>query len=93
MVEQVCTGQQDCGSGMPAIPMRPEWGQADGALRDLTVSSLRHRIDKFVCGGDGNLPVISNFKAKILSNMLSTNNILSAFKQDGNFQNTWLCNC
>lgn len=55
MVEQVCTGQEDCLTGtlaagsyscLPAVTMEGEWGQADGTLIDLPVSSLQHKADK-----------------------------------------------
>ena len=54
MVEQVCTGQEDCLTGplaagsyscLPAVTMEGEWGQADGTLVDLPVSSLQHKAD------------------------------------------------
>lgn len=49
MVEQVCTGQEDCLSGtlaagshscLPAVSTEREWSQADGTLIDLPVSGL-----------------------------------------------------
>lgn len=49
MVEQVCTGQEDCLTGplaaasyscLLAVTMEGEWGQADGTLVDLLVGSL-----------------------------------------------------
>ncbi|EGW12279.1 hypothetical protein I79_019571 [Cricetulus griseus] len=54
MVEQVCTGQEDCLSGTLAagfysclltVSMEGEWSQADGTLIDLPVSSLQHKAD------------------------------------------------
>lgn len=54
MVEQVCTGQEDCLTGplaaasyscLLAVTMEGEWGQADGTLVDLLVGSLQHKAD------------------------------------------------
>ncbi|KAK7821902.1 hypothetical protein U0070_004866 [Myodes glareolus] len=57
MVEQVCTGQEDCLTGtlaagsyscLPAVTMEREWGQADGTLVDLPALTATTENSLFV---------------------------------------------